>query len=836
MVPLLPVLFAAATAATPTLRAERTAKAPVLDGRVDEVVWNKAVGSSAFTQKFPVDGVAPSEPTTVRVLYDDTAIYIAIECVQKTSAIVAPLTRRDREIESDRVSVSLATRGDGTTAFEFIITPAGVIADATRFDDTDSSRDWDENWIGKASKTADGWSAELQIPLRTLRFEERPSQSFGFQVRRYTSARKESDEWAHIPRSESGEVSRYGRLDNLIGLKKGPSFAIRPFVVGRIGQRDTAVAPLSSGFSPSFSAGADFKWLVLPSLTLDGAINPDFGQVDADKVVLNLSNYEVYFPEKRPFFLEAADVFSTPLQLVYTRRVGRAAFVPAVPADEQFRTTPDPSPIYGALKLTGTVDEKWNLGALLALSGGSSAEDVDGAGKKHDRIADPLAVFKVLRLRRVFESGASIGVLATGVSRLESPGDYPEVAGEGGKPHMLCPGGEELPRGQRCFHNAYALAMDGRYRFGERNYVLTGQVAGTLVEGGPPRQQLDGTVIRSGDVSPAGKLELKKDGGGRLRGAVGYQIYGQNVDYNDLGYMQRQNAQIADGYVEYGSNGPFSRFNDGFAGVYAFDNETLELLNTGRGGGIFGGLQFTNFWRAFFEVAGRADYWDDREIGDGAALERPGAGGLELGVSTDERKLVTLSLYAVPRLHTTGAVTVWVDATLKVRALPQLELELSPNVTYTNGEARYYGETDDVYLFGQLEAASLSATLSATYTFLPTLTLQVYGQGFMAYGRYTNFTSFSRTARARPRIALSDLVPGERPAGEEPDFASGAFNANVVIRWEYRLGSTVYVVYTHAQSDARTPLFNDAGKFDFRLSAPRPAADVLLLKASYWWG
>jgi hypothetical protein len=294
MLPLTTLVLAAAAGASPVLRAERVDKPPVVDGSLDDAAWKKATASSKFTQKLPDDGKAPSEPTHVRIVYDDKAIYIAVDCIQKTSEIVAPLSRRDREVETDSVTVALATRGDGTTAFEFSINPAGVLADATRFDDTSSSRDWDENWTGSAKKTATGWSAEIEIPLRILRFEERAEQSFGLQVRRYTSARKESDEWAHIPRSDSGEVSKYGRLENLVGLKKGSAFEVRPFVVGKIGSRDTDLAPLSRGFSPGFSAGADFKWLLLPSLTLDGAILPDFGQVEADKVVLNLSSFETY--------------------------------------------------------------------------------------------------------------------------------------------------------------------------------------------------------------------------------------------------------------------------------------------------------------------------------------------------------------------------------------------------------------------------------------------------------------------------------------------------------------------------------------------------------------
>lgn len=849
MGPLAPIVLAAATAAAPAngaapaappgrpvIRAERTAVAPVVDGRLDEAAWKKAPPSGAFTQKLPEDGKAPAEPTIVRVLYDDKAIYVGVECVQRTAPLVMPLTRRDRDVESDSVAVNFATREDSTTAFEFAITPSGVLKDATRFDDTEYSTDWDENWTGKAARTAEGWSAELMIPLRILRFEERPELSFGFQVRRYTSRRKETDEWAHIARSESGEVSRYGRLVNLVGLRKGSTAEVRPFVVGRFGSRDPSLAPLSEGFAPYFSVGADFKWLVMPALTLDGTVNPDFGQVDADKVVLNLSSFEQYFPEKRPFFLEAADVFKTPLQLVYTRRIGLAPFPPELPAGEDFRATPDPSPIYGALKLTGNVGKEWSTGALLALSGPSAAETGRERGQRFVRVASPMSAFKVLRLRRNFEGGSNVGILATAVSRLEWPHDYARLdGGGGGAVKQLCPGGEELAAGQRCFHNAYVLAADGRLRLLDNNYSIQAQAAATMIDGGPPLELRDGTVVKSREIGPAARVQLRKDGGGHIRGGANYDLHGKTAYYNDLGYMQRQNQQLVEGWVEWNTNGPFSRFNDGFLGVYAWDAENLDWINLGRGTGVYAGAQFKNFWRTYVEIAGRGDWTDDREIGGGARFSRAGAFSVDAGMNTDERSPVLVNIQSGPRFLTNGAFNFYTDVSVRVRALPQLELELSPSFTYTAGEPRFYDQYDDAYLFGELEAASLSATLSGTYTFLPVLTFQAYAQAFTAFGRYSRWKVLT-SKDARPDVTFAGLAPASAPVGEDPTFASGAFNVNLVLRWEVRLGSTLYLVYTHGQVDDRTPRFDQAGQFDLRLVVPRSAADVFLMKASYWWG
>jgi len=286
--PVLPFLAALALA-SPRLGASHVVAPLKLDGRLDEPAWQKAPASDAFTQKRPASGSSPSERTTVRVLYDAEALYVGVECEQTHAEIIARLTRRDRSIEADSVTVAIDSRGDGKSAFDFSVNAAGVLTDAIRFNDTDYSQQWDENWEAQVARTPKGWSAEFRIPLRILRFRSLPVQSFGLQVRRYVSMLQEVDEWAYIPRDEGGEVSRYGRLDNLVGLRSSSSLELRPFVSGVLHHHDPESSALARGFDPTLSAGLDAKWHISENLTLDATFLPDFGQVDADQVVLNLS-------------------------------------------------------------------------------------------------------------------------------------------------------------------------------------------------------------------------------------------------------------------------------------------------------------------------------------------------------------------------------------------------------------------------------------------------------------------------------------------------------------------------------------------------------------------
>ena len=871
---LLPALLALATTVTPHLGAARADKAPVLDGRLDDAVWKKAEATETFTQKVPESGKAASERTIVRVVYDSDNVYVGIDCPQK-EAVVGRLTRRDRNVEADSVTIAFDSRGDGKTAFDFAINASGVISDGLHFNDTEYSQDWDENWEGRAALTSTGWSAELRIPLRILRFGSRPVQSWGFQVKRYVSALQELDEWAYIPRDAAGEVSHYGRLDDLVGLRPGATFELRPFVAGGVRHHDPQATALARGFEPSFSAGLDLKWHISQELTLDATVLPDFGQVEADQVVLNLTTFEQYYPEKRPFFLEGADTFSTPFQLLYTRRIGRAPYAPTLPTSgpiiEVAVHDPRPSTIYGAAKLVGDLGHHFSVGELFALTGKQTVEvqpfDVSRgspflpslgervAGRRRERLADPLTSYKVLRIKREIGDNSSVGVIAMATNRLESGAEYPLVPSgtKSRRTDALCPGGEQVAPGQRCFHDAYVGGVDARWRSPSGDYSASGQVIGTLIQNGPERTLLDGTVVGPGDVGPAVQARVAKDGGKHWTGNVRYEMHGRKNDYNDLGYMQRQNQHVGGVYVEYHTLEPVGPTRDTRTGLFFREEDTLDGLNLQRFLALTNNVNYKNFWGSYLELDLFAPRFDDREMGDGAALQRAGFIEVDIGGNSDSRKLVTGSIWSALRFFQNGAFAFQGDSSFSFRLLPQWDVDLLPSWLYVTGEPRFVGTQDGSYVFGLQRAESLGLTLRSTYTFTPALTLQAYGQLFLESQHYTGFTTspdagkgaVARLDELRPLAAdPSSAASGDRaglarprgPLSFNPDFQGGTFNANLVLRWEYRLGSTLYVVYTHSQNRAATPRLGDGTGIDFHLIRPGLAEDAVLTKLSYWWG
>ncbi len=824
----------------PHLPAVRATVSPKLDGRLDDDAWRAAPAMDAFVQKFPHEGAPPSEPTTIRVLYDREAVWIGIDCVQRTVPIVGRLTRRDRPAEADMVAIDLDTRRNGTAAFEFAINAGGVLYDAIRFNDTDISTDWDENWLARVSRRSDGWSAELRIPLRILRYDASlPVQSWGFQARRYISARQETDEWAFIPRTAAGEVSHYGKLDELRGLRAPSPFELRPFALGRVRHRDATSTTLANGWDASGSAGLDLKWHVTQKLTLDATFNPDFGQVEADQVVLNLTTYEIFFPEKRPFFLEGVDVFATPVPLLYTRRIGLAPDAPALrdaPYEETLYENPSPSTIYGAAKLVGVLGEKLTVGVLSALTARNSVA-VQTGKQILPRLAEPMTLFNVLRLRYALGRNTDIGVLATTTNRFEPSGLYPFTP-NGAAEYALCPDGSLVGARARCFHDAYVASADARWRSPSGAYVANAQAIVTGVANGPDRQFLDGNWIKSGDVGAGGLFNLSKQGGKHWLFNLEYDVATRQLDFNDLGFMPRQNLHQVNAVVNYRTTQSWGHTHESNwrAGV----NERTSFSGLDLGGQTWLNTdgRVANFWSWYAEHDFRWRHFDDREVGDGTALQREGLVGANMWFGSDPRRLVYMELFAQVQPIFNG-LHFQSDGKLTVRALAQLDFDLLPTASYDTGEPRYAsaGARPGEQLYGKLTATSVGATLRGTYTFTPTLSLQVYAQLFLAYKHYDQFMLFSAPPNALgPLVHLADLRPtAERPS-TNPDLEEGVLNLNVVLRWEYRLGSTLFFVYSRAQSPDLTLGTGEFARLDIGAIRKGPAADILLLKLTYWWG
>lgn len=445
--------------------------------------------------------------------------------------------------------------------------------------------------------------------------------------------------------------------------------------------------------------------------------------------------------------------------------------------------------------------------------------------------------FSALRLRQDLDDVVQIGLLATAAKRFDPADAHPTLEPEDGHAsgrQTLCPDGGTVQRGLRCSTDAYALGADATFRSPSGDYVAKGQVLGTLVKRGPPLEAPDGHTLESGDTGAASALEIAKPGGA-VRFSGIYQLHSEDVDYNTMGYMWRPNVHDAWGYVEYVTQEPFGPVQDTTTGLSVWSAHSGRGVDIGSGAGLRTSFELRNHWhfgaRAGFETSA----FEDREIGDGTATPRAGTLWTQGDLSTDPSLPVSAWLWNRLERSSFG-MRYFSEAGLDVRPLSELDLSLSGNLESRDDEPRFVERTDTGLLFRERRVEIMSLTLRGTYMFAPELSLQGYAQVFLASVRYgAPWFVPNSLAPAGATVTLDDLVRGGAPT-YEPSFQSAALVTNMALRWEYRLGSTLFFVWSHGQDSYVEPGSARKTHLDLGELAPRRANEVFVLKASYWWG
>lgn len=824
----------------PTLPAVRTETPPQIDGKLDDLVWRKAWVDPNFTQNFPDEGKPPTQRTEMRVLYDDTAVYVAIRSFDtEPQKINARLTRRDRDIDSDKVAVSISSKNDRASAYQFQVNAAGVQVDGIRFNDTEFATEWDGRWYSATSRDKLGWIAELKIPLVTLRYNGDVS-TFGFQVRRSIPRRGEIVEWSYVPRTARGEVSYYGAITGMSGLDAKRLFEVLLYDTRRFTSRRNQAF---EGTTQSSDIGADFKVGITPALTLNGTINPDFGTVEVDQVILNLSTVEAYFPEKRPFFQEGSELFATPYTLFYTRRVGATPPGAILGGTSELLEPPPSGRIWGAMNMSGLLTKRTSFALLAALTARRDVTIRRAPGEAPEKLlVDPLTNFGVLRLRREFGTNSSIGLLATSVNRFEpkdeaapQPGDLCPVPYSTAFTTLIPPTSNK----GRCTNDAYTAGIDGKLRTSDGEWGASGQVAGSLIMHGPKRQVPDGSVIGSGSRGFATVLEAGRYGGEHWLYTVGYRAASPRFQINDAGFLANANFHELGGSLSWRTTKPTRAFQSASVKFDLKHRRDWKLLdNTYFSADLSTTLQLKNLWSVTVGGYPFLKYVENRETRDGARTQRNNGYFAYLDMATNRAKAAVFSLSAYTFSVFDGRQTNEASATLSLRPIPALELDLITAGGLTTDYPRSRGVTDNgdgsrTYLFNDLRYESLDVTMRGTYTFTRKLTLQAYVQTFLTSGEYSNPEEITASG-VRPLLRLEDFVPSAMPA--RPGFRDGAVNVNLFLRWEYLPLSAIWLVFTHNQGQTGfDPMVEGEPRLRFDRFSNGPATDVLLLKLTYLW-
>ncbi|MGE5813718.1 MAG: DUF5916 domain-containing protein, partial [Acidobacteriota bacterium] len=532
-----------------------TATALKLDGELDDEVWARAEAVTDFRQRDPREGAEPASRTEVKVAFDAEAIYVAVQAYDPDpNKIVGILTRRDGASPSDWIRVLIDSYHDRRTGYEFAVNPAGVKQDSYYFNDGNEDQGWDAIWDVAVSRNAEGWRAEFRIPFSQLRFPRSPETTLGFAVMRQIARLNETETWPLIAKSRNGFVSQFGQL-NGIQLSRAPKkLELLPYAVTQLvtSPHPTDGNPLVNTINPGAQFGLDLKYAVTPGLTLTATVNPDFGQVEADPAVVNLSGFETFFAERRPFFIEGSGAFNFDVDcndgqctgLFYSRRIGRQPRLDPDISDDGFYDKPAQTTILGAAKLTGRVG-RFSVGVLNALTSEERALVAD-VGLRYHAPVEPFTSYTVARAKREFTNQSSLGFMLTSTNR---------ALGEAGDPlHQVA-------------RTAVTGGVDWDWRV-RTKYALTGFWAGSTLDGDPESiasiqestvhsfqrpdaDHLEYDPTRTTLNGDAGMVGFSKISGERVRFTTNLGFKSPGFDVNDLGYQRRADTINQSNWIQF---------------------------------------------------------------------------------------------------------------------------------------------------------------------------------------------------------------------------------------------------------------------------------------------
>jgi hypothetical protein len=867
--------------AAPAIAAERTS--PIrIDGRLDDAAWEAATSVGGFVQAEPVEGAPVDQPTEVRILFDEEAVYIAARMYDASPATIArQLVRRDESGQYDYFEGSLDPDLDRRTGYRFRVTAAGVQIDDYLFNDVNEDRTWDAVWESDVQVDEQGWTAEMRIPLSQIRFQPSSSpQEWGINFGRRRVASNELSFFALESRREHGRVSVFRTLAGLVLPHGVRRLEARPYMLARSRTGPTEPGnPFFDGREESAGAGLDLRYGIGATFMLDATFNPDFGQVEVDPAVINLSAFETVYPERRPFFVEDARIFDFNLSggsLFYSRRIGRQPQRSGLPG-ATFVNAADETSILGAAKLTGRTDRGLSLGVLAAVTGREEAEAYfAGSDSMVAFLAEPGAEHGVVRAQQELRGGRTlVGSIATLMHRdLPSDGSF-----------------DFLPSA------AMSTGLNFEHTWNARAWALWGFLAGTHVRGSEEalvrlqrssthyfqRPDAYGLGVDSTATSMTGaewRLQLDRRSG-RWTGGVWAAQRSPGFDANDLGQFKDGERLDGGARLSYSEITPGELFRDYRVTFLTFHNFRHEVLRDpvswnawGRAHkkGIFGlkgNATLLNYWGLEAQVVYDAENLDSELTRGGPLMLDPADWSFNLRGNTDPRE--KLSFQPNAGLENDGALGWEWQAGLAVSYRPssRVQIETEPSYQSQPVAAQYVATTGDVgyaptygrrYLFGELHRRTFSLDTRLNVTFSRGLTLQLFAQPLLSVG---DFTAYKQLARAESfefdafaegaavtgpggvscvggrtcRSGEQRLVDFDGDGGtdfsfRERDFRVRSLRGNAVLRWEYRPGSTLFFVWQQRRAylDMEANTFR-IGEEALDLLTDRPA-NVFIIKAN----
>jgi hypothetical protein len=850
-----------------TYQTKFTATAPAIDGLMNDECWNSVDWGGGFIQTQPVENKPPSQETEFKILYDDNNLYVFIRAFDtEPDKISRIMTRRDN-FDGDMVEINLDSYYDQQTAFSFTAMASGAKGDEAI---TQNGNNWDDSWnpIWYLATSIDdkGWCAEMRIPLSQLRFGKKDDQVWGMQLMRHIYRLEERSTWQFIPKGSPGTVHLFGELHGIKNIKPKFRAELLPYAVAKLQRFEKEEGnPFLDGKSGSISGGLDGKIGLTNDLTLDFSVNPDFGQVEADPSEVNLTAFETYFSERRPLFIEGKNIYQfRPNQtivinnmsadnLFYSRRIGRYPHNYPSLQENEYADVPESTTILGAAKVSGKTRKGLEIGVLESLTNKEEAT-IDNEGVRRKEIVEPMTNYFVGRLKQDLNKGKTvIGGIFTAVNR-----------------DITNPELNYLPV------SAYTGGIDFRQSWKERTWYLEGNAEFSNVKGKEEAMiYLQRSSARyyqrpdAGYVSVDSSLTSLSGYGGtlkfgrfsqkKLQFETSVTVRSPGLEFNDIGFMRYSDVIHHGTWVAYYIRNPFAIFNN----FYLNTNYWMYWDFSGKLLSAFTNMnfnsQFKNRWRINGSFTREGENTSNTLLRGGPSMLYPGNFEMNLNLSTDQSKKL---MFYTGLYHDYGDskssryYSYWLGG--EIKPMNTLSVSFESEYSIQNKTLQYISSTTynnaDRYLFGELDQKTLGLTFRINFTINPALSIEYYGQPFISAGNYSNFKRITDTHADkfanRYHVFSGNEISFDGTNGiynidenidgtydysfGNPDFNFQQFRSNLVVRWEYLPGSTLYLVWSQGRTNSTSEgLFSFGNNMkDLFDIAPH---NVFLIKLSYWF-
>jgi hypothetical protein len=844
-----------------------TRTAPEIDGLMDDSCWNQVEWTGNFIQTTPYENKPPTQQTEFKILYDDNNLYVFIRAHDNEASKIRKILSRRDGFEGDMVEIIIDSYFDKQTAFSFTAMASGAKCDeAVSQDGGNWDASWNPIWTLKTSVDDEGWSAEMKIPLTQLRFSNKPEQTWGLELTRYIQREDERSIWQFIPKGSPGTVHMYGELHGIKNIKPKRQVEILPYLVAKYETfKKEDGNPFVDGNSSKISAGLDGKIGITNDFTLDFTVNPDFGQVEADPSEVNLSAFETYFSEQRPFFVEGKSIYQfrpgNPIvinnfgsdNLFYSRRIGRYPQYYPETNDVEYVKMPESTTILAALKLSGKTKKGVSVGILESLTANEKAE-IDNNGDRRKESVEPLTNYFVSRVQKEFDKGKStLGGMITAVNRnIKNPAlDYLHTA-------------------------AYAGGIDFKHTWKERTWYVAGAGTFSNVRGDVnalintqrssaryfQRPDAGYLSVDSSLTSMSGygsSLKFGRQGQKKIQFETSVSLRSPGLEFNDIGYMRTSDIIHHGTWMGYYKRDPFSIFRNFYLNMnyWMYWNFGGELLSTSFN--LNFNTQFKNKWYLNGSFSRQNENISTNLLRGGPSFIVPGNWDLNLNVNSDQTK--KLSFYAgsyygfKDKESTSYYKEFW--AGVNIKPSNSISISIDPDYGYGIGELQYMNTVDyngeKRYLFGEIAQKTMTLTFRFDITLTPELSIQYYGQPFVSSGKYSKIKMITspraKTYSDRFHIYTPNQISynsadeiyqfDENSDGnidystDNSDFNFREFHSNLVVRWEYLRGSTIFFVWSQGRSssvsDGNFKYWNDMDQ----LFGEKPH-NVFLIKLNFW--